>query len=704
MVKQKATPKPFGQDMCCSATQISMLHHYLTEAASTVNAGWASIAIWQPSSHTLTPIVMLDTVSASAGQLAYLDDLVAQQFASTPTLPPRLLLDSPVVQPLGFAAGLLLFVPSEDDMVGVVTLLGQEASAFTEAAIAGLSPLATLLEISIENALLKNRIATAQAIQAVAQAVTRNPSSQDLLDALREWLFGPQVTLAALLLYGQDNDFDYVETQGTWSRRYGSGIARGIKFYLQNYQELLQQLNQDGIVTFCGIRPLRDHFDPFVRGFFRLESVHSVALVALHTAGRRFGLLVLGSRERRGFDQRELNSYRTVSEFLALNTLTWALQHENDIESRARRSLLDSVADGVLMVMPSHREHYVLIVNKPFNSLFNLGDLNAEGMPLAELLGKMRIPNTIREDLRDQWRAISHRDIGVYTGEFDMTHEGTLATIQWYSAPVYHEKAVFGRIFTFHDVSPERAASRLRANFVSRVSHELRTPLTSIQGFADFILQASGDQLPDVAREYTEIILSSARHLNMMFSEIIDLARADVGEMKLNFSAVHIPDVVIDVVALLEMQYKARNQQVLMELDDDSPPVQADMPRIRQVLTNLLTNAIKYSPPETQIKVITHIVETADDLPPDAPSEVVIPAILVTVTDQGPGFAADEAEKLFTPFYRTAAARASRTEGTGLGLAVSRSIIERHRGCIWAESRRRGRRGSRFHFTLPISE
>ncbi|MBZ0277906.1 MAG: PAS domain-containing sensor histidine kinase, partial [Anaerolineae bacterium] len=616
------------------------------------------------------------------------------------------------LQRIGFGSGLLLPVSDESGILGVLVLLKREADSLTLDHVAGLDTLCELAQLVLENTHLKANIATSRTIQDMARTMVRHPSSQDLLNILQQQLFSPQVTMAALLIYGPmsdvhpDGPFDYVQLQGTWSRRLGSGVARGIKIYLHTYQPLLTALDVDGVATLNGVRALREGLDPFVREIVRTEGAHSITLVELRTGGRKFGVLALGSRSYTGFTEAELDLYRTLSEFLALSTMTSVLQQENDLDTHARTALLDAVADGVLMVIPSgHNNTHVLTVNQAFSALFSLSPEMAVGRPLGVLLDKMRLPGLVREKLRDEWVAIPPTNISPFSGEFELPHpEGFPATIQWYSAPLYHDQQVFGRLFAFHDVSPERAASRLRANFISRVSHELRTPLTSIQGFADFILQSSGDKLPDLAREYTEIILTSAKHLNAMFSEIIDLARADVGEMKLNRVETHLPDLIIETVAMLEMHYKPRRQQVIMELDDDAPPVLVDMNRVRQVLNNLLTNAIKYSPPETTIRVKLQVVESAEHLLEDVPAGIVTPALLVTVADQGPGLATDETDKVFTPFYRTAAARASRTEGTGLGLAVARSIIELHQGKIWAEPKKRGRSVSRFHFTLPTIE
>jgi signal transduction histidine kinase len=168
----------------------------------------------------------------------------------------------------------------------------------------------------------------------------------------------------------------------------------------------------------------------------------------------------------------------------------------------------------------------------------------------------------------------------------------------------------------------------------------------------------------------------------------------------LNKEDAHLPDLIIDVGAQMELQYKQRKQQLILDLDDDLPPASIDVTKIAQVLTNLLTNAIKYSPEGGLLRVSTQFVNSIDELTEDAPKDVVLPAILVSISDDGKGLTKDEADQVFLPFFRTEEAKKNKIEGVGLGLAVTRSIVEIHRGKIWAVPRPRAEGGC-FQFTLP---
>ena len=618
------------------------------------------------------------------------------------------ILDAGALAPLPFMSGMLLPFAAGDDQTAVLALFSLKAAAYGRDQ--GDQPAVNVIRTLLENYALLNRtaldFATAQSILMTARAIAVNPSPQQVVDLLHDTLFEAHVSSCALLLYGPQRDgpnesFEYLEIQGTWSKRLGSGVGTGVRIYLRDYPDLMEQLETQGVLTYPSVNELKTRFDPLTRGFLRAERIRSLALIALGSGAQKLGVMVIGTDKPHVFEPREIEGYQTVSSFLAMSAMAQVLQQQHDRVQQGRAALLDAVTDSVVMVLPGGAGGSVLTVNKRFTSMFEVPERRAEGATLIDLLKTMQIPEGVREELRSMWLSAPVRDPATQRGEFRMVHrDGHPIDIEWYSAPVYQDSHAMGRIYIFHDVTPERTAQRLRAKFLSSVSHELRTPLTSIRGFAEFILESTGDQLPDIAREYLVIILNSAKHLNRVFNDMIDITRADAGEIKLNKGDANLADIIIDVVARMELQYKARKQQVIMELNDDLPEVNVDIDRISQVLTNLLTNAIKYSPESGTITVSMRYAEAPRDLPDSAPSDIVLPAIVVTVADQGKGLSHEEAERVFMPFFRTEEAKSKKIEGVGLGLAVTRSLVEVHRGKIWAVPKGKNEGGA-FVFTVP---
>ncbi len=635
-----------------------------------------------------------------------IDRFVRQQVGQITPDSPSLILDAPQLNSTGFQSALLFPLVMPEQVIGLLVLF--TADVYSADHLKGVEPLARMAQTVLENERLAENLATARSILMTAHAIAENPSIQEVVNILRDYLCPPHISSCAILLYGPVSEgrmsgpFNHLEVRGSWSKRRGSGVALGLKFSLLNYPDLLEQLDERGILVFDDLSEIEGRFDPFIRAILKAERIRSMAMLALHTDQYKLGIIILGTDRRHEFTPQELRSYQTVSEFLAISAMAQNLQQQHDMVQRGRAALLDAVTDGVVMILPEPGTTRVLTVNRSFTEMFNLPRSKAEGISLLHLLDKMQLPEAARQELRQTWLSIPVRDPSTQRGEFNMIHPGGFrADIEWYSAPVYQGASVMGRIYIFHDVTAERTAIRVRSTFLSRVSHELRTPLTSIRGFAEFILEAVGDELPDLAREYTQIILNSAKHLNLVFTDMIEITRADAGELKLNMQEAHLPDIIIEVVARLELQYKQRGQTVVMELDDDLPPVNVDVERIAQVLTNLVTNAIKYSPEGGKIRLTTQLMTAPGDLPTSAPTDIVLPSVLVIVADEGGGLTREEVDNVFLPFFRTEAARMKKIEGTGLGLAVARSIVELHGGKSWAEAKKRGRKGGVFMFTLP---
>lgn len=615
-----------------------------------------------------------------------------------------------------FQSASLIPLKIEDEVIGVIVFCSSQVEPFLPPNSPHVANCIGIARALLENKRLKEDQVAVHAIQLAAQILDESPSIQDMVNLLRDHVFGKHITTCVGLLYGPQQEdrpngpFDYLEVRGSWSKRLGTGIGHGMRFYLDMYRNVFDSLDDHRIIHFSDLKLVEPLMDPLVRGFLRGQRAQSMALIALGTSARRLGILAIMTDKRHEFMPRELRSYRVVSEFMSMSAMAQVLQQQHDYVQQGRAALLDAVTDGVLMILPndgtpnhdSARGH-VLTVNQSFTRFFNLRQEHAQGLSVAELVERMQIPEDVRQRLAQQWLSIPVREPSTQQGEFNMMHPNNYpASILWYSAPVYQGKRVLGRIYTFHDVSADRAAANLRANFISRMSHELRTPLTSIKGFAQ--LMTEENDLPKEIREYTQIIFDSARHLNNLFSDIIEIARADTGELNLNVTNTRLTGLITDITTQFKERASERGQSIVLKVDEDLPRVQMDANRITRVIQQLLDNALKHAPPDSKIHMRAQYVKSVSQLPKGAPPDVTIPAVIVGVEDKGSGIPKAEAEEIFTPFFRTKAARNAKLPGSGLGLTIARSVVELHRGKIWATPTPRGEHGGHFYFTLPTSE
>ena len=255
-----------------------------------------------------------------------------------------------------------------------------------------------------------------------------------------------------------------------------------------------------------------------------------------------------------------------------------------------------------------------------------------------------------------------------------------------YSCPVINQRGVQGRVFTYTDVTAESDLDRMKSEFVSTASHELRTPLTSVHGALQLALSGTASHLADEDRELLEISLANTERLVRLVNDLLDLSKIEAGRM---------PFVVrpFDVVGLLDEAARAmqglaatRETRIVTEhVGQAELPVRGDRDQLLRVVTNLLSNALKYSPAGTGVLL---------------KAQRVAEGVEVSVQDQGQGIPSDQVDRLFRPFSRVGVQERQTTGGTGLGLAISRAIVEQHGGRIWVE--RAWPHGSRFVFVLPV--
>jgi len=229
-------------------------------------------------------------------------------------------------------------------------------------------------------------------------------------------------------------------------------------------------------------------------------------------------------------------------------------------------------------------------------------------------------------------------------------------------------------------------ASRHKSEFLANMSHELRTPLNAIIGFSQVLREGMVGEVNEKQKEYLEDILSSGQHLLSLINDVLDLSKVEAGQVELEIAAFSLREALERGVVMVRERATNNGVQLSLELSPDVGVVRGDERRIRQVLFNLLSNAVKFTPADGNVAVATARVGDA---------------VQVSVTDTGPGIALDDQERIFEEFQQTDVG-VKHGEGTGLGLALSKRLVELHGGRIWVESE--PGHGSRFVFTLPIVE
>ena len=359
---------------------------------------------------------------------------------------------------------------------------------------------------------------------------------------------------------------------------------------------------------------------------------------------------------------------------------------------RQRELILESVDDGIFGIDLDGRF-----------SFLNQAAANLLGYSTEDLIGRdvhesiyykhsdgvhsLRTSNTILQAMQ-RGESIHMRD------EVFWRQDGSAVTVEYTASPLQQDGEICGMVVAFLDVSERRRLEKMKDEFISTVSHELRTPLTSLRASLGLLSSGALEKRPEKRKQMVDMAIGNCDRLVRLVNDILDFNHVKKGDLPLH------PEPV-DALNLLrraaDVAHNAATQaHIGFCIGGTSNRVLADEDRILQVLNELVANAIKFSPPNTTISLTSKQLEAkpANEFEVDTPGE-----IRIGIEDQGRGIDSSKLGTIFDSFQQGDASDSRALGGTGLGLALCRSIVERHGGRIWAEST--PGKGARFYFTLP---
>ncbi|HEV2222923.1 MAG TPA: ATP-binding protein [Candidatus Acidoferrales bacterium] len=352
-------------------------------------------------------------------------------------------------------------------------------------------------------------------------------------------------------------------------------------------------------------------------------------------------------------------------------------------ERNRSAAILRSMVEGIAVVDARER---VTFCNQAFAKIWDAGSPGIEGKPAVEVIRQTHILELIRQALSGE--EILHGEISLGIAQ-PRNFSVTVAPIRSFNGAVteaQQKNEPFGAVVVLHEITDLRRLEQVRKDFVANVSHELRTPLTAIQGFAETLLSGALED-PQNNRHFVEIIRNHAARLSRLTDDLLKLSRIEAGKLDMDFQAV---DLRALIGAAVESARGAASQKQLSlaiaDLARNIPRILGDANLLREVMRNLLDNAIQYTPAGGSISVSAARREGF---------------VVITVADTGIGIPQADHVRIFERFYRVDAARSREVGGTGLGLAISKHIVEAHGGQIWVDST--VAEGSQFHFSLPVA-
>ncbi|MBI4036581.1 PAS domain S-box protein [Candidatus Daviesbacteria bacterium] len=341
---------------------------------------------------------------------------------------------------------------------------------------------------------------------------------------------------------------------------------------------------------------------------------------------------------------------------------------------------LSGTTDGIIVV---RADRTITLFNKAAENITGFGSLEAWGKPFDQII-KLYDKETELTFLN--YCPIRPGFAGVIFTKEDLKIVGKKeAQVDLISSQLPVGESL-SCILTLHDVSQEVKLERMKFDFVSMAAHELRTPLTSMKGYLSVFLEENKDRLTADQTQLLQNANAATEQLNTLVENLLSVSRIERGVLNVTLEAVDWPMLVNEAIKLFEDQAKQKGVELIFDTPSQTiPRLKVDKVRINEVLANLLSNAIKYTEPGGKIKVgvevkgmdvITHVQDTGHGIPPEAVPE------------------------LFSKFFRVSGSLEGGTKGTGLGLYITKSLVEMHHGKIWVESELG--KGSTFSFSLPV--
>jgi two-component system phosphate regulon sensor histidine kinase PhoR len=472
-----------------------------------------------------------------------------------------------------------------------------------------------------------------------------------------------------------------------------TGIARVLKseghqvLTAANGQEALDSLGSGGVdVVLCDLKmPVMGAFEVLEETGRRYPEVPVIVITAFGTVNHAVECMKRGAYDfitkpymidhlilvvNRALEKQRLaREARTLHEEQIQNLYTLAM------EQSRMHTMINCMADGVLV---TNRNLEVVLINHALQELLNLDSHLPLPGPLWSYLDDATLVDTIRNLLAgagEEPEKCLFQELSK-----GRTHLRVL------TAPFHGpDQEVLGTISVFHDVTHFKELDEMKTSFVNLVSHELRSPLGAVK----LQLSVIRDGVAGELNEKQEHLISRAQlkleGLLSLINDLLDVAKMEAGQRHLEQTPLHLEEVLAEVVELLKT--KAQDQKIVLVLSvpPDLPAIPADRRGMEEIFTNLVSNAINYSPDGGEVKIC---------------AQPRGPYLEVLVSDQGVGIAPEDIDKIFTKFYRAKDSKTRHIVGTGLGLAIVQAMVEAHHGNIEVESQPGV--GTTFKILLPI--
>jgi PAS domain S-box-containing protein len=500
----------------------------------------------------------------------------------------------------------------------------------------------------------------------IARALTQELNIDKLLDRI--------LKLATEMLAGEAGIIALRGDQGGWT----IGASYGIPpTFLEHIEPLLKEVPEDEDQAGKELPEV----NRLLQVLTKRASLNLLTGVGLPLISQKkvIGLIFVFRGYQGRFSNNDRALLQSFADQAAIAVQNAQLYTQISREKQRLDALIDSAADGILVMGP---DHTIKRCNQAFIRMY--------GKPVDEIVGKeheeiilwksRRTGKTLEEAVLSGWPLTPHANLYV-EGDLERPQGDVIPVGITYAPLISGEGKLINIFASVRDITHFREAEELKSVFVSVISHELKTPVALIKGYVGTLRRKDVSWDSEIVQDSLEVIEEEADHLTDLIENLLDASRLQAGGFSLNLTDLYVADLSKTIAE--RMRTQTEKHEIVVNFPENFPVIVGDEDRLSQVLSNLLSNAIKYSPEGGTVRVSGQL----------RPEQVII-----CVQDEGPGIAPEDIPHVFDRFYRADEA-AKKTQGAGLGLYLTRAIVEAHDGRIWVEPR--SGEGARICFSLP---
>jgi PAS domain S-box-containing protein len=499
----------------------------------------------------------------------------------------------------------------------------------------------------------------------ISRAITQELDLDSLLARI--------LRISAEMLAGQAGIIALRKDLGGWSVSASIGIGTAFLRYLESLLGSLPNQEDPNLFALHEINRV-------VQELTRVASLGLFTGVGLPLIAREkvIGVIFIFRNYQGIFSSNDRALLQSFADQTAIAVHNAQLYTQIRREKQRLDALLDSAADGILILAPDHR---IERCNPAFARLVGLSIEYIHSQKHEQIIRwKKKEGITLDQAEAGGWPLTPNATLYI-EGDLEKANGLSLPVGITYAPLLNPEGTLTNVIATVRDITRFREAEELKSTFISVISHELKTPVALIKGYVSTLRREDASWERKVVQDSLEVIEEEADRLTELIENLLDASRLQAGGLSINLS-----DVALDALAkrLAErFQTQTERHQILVDFSPDFPVIMADEDRITQVLSNLISNGIKYSPDGGEITI-------RGQIHPDN--------VIICVSDQGPGINAGDIPHVFDRFYRSMDANRN-TKGAGLGLYLARAVVEAHGGRIWVDPKPGD--GARICFSLP---